>query len=125
MSSPTPDGPDGRPAVPGLSRGLTTQFFLFFILPLTAALVVVALGSQWLHQSAMRTLVADRDQRAVEAVAAALDARLNDRGRLVTEIAAALVIEESSAASALGILAANFDGGLAVFDSEGAWQSGP
>jgi len=111
--------------VPGLSRGLTTQFFLFFILPLTAALVVVALGSQWLHQSAMRTLVADRDQRAVEAVAAALDARLNDRGRLVTEIAAALVIEESSAASALGILAANFDGGLAVFDSEGAWQSGP
>ncbi|RPI59038.1 MAG: HAMP domain-containing protein [Chloroflexi bacterium] len=53
-------------------RGLSAQLLLFIVLPLFLALSGVALGSVVLHQGWMRTMVAERDLRAVRTAAAAL-----------------------------------------------------
>lgn len=60
-------------------QGLTFQLFAFIVLPLTALLVAIPLGSLTLHGRAMRVLVAERDERVVEAAAAAISEQLNHR----------------------------------------------
>jgi signal transduction histidine kinase len=60
-------------------RGLIPQFFILIILPLTALLLVVTFGGLALHWQAMRTLVGQRDERAVRAAAHALTDQLNQR----------------------------------------------
>lgn len=139
MLPPSPDAapPATRRSVLGLRRGLTLQFFLFVILPLTVALVAVALVSQWLHQDAMRSMVAERDARTIAAAAAALDAQLAERGRWVEALAQNLQAAPDSDAQELllEVAAASFDGGLAVVGPSGtleaavpdrqAWSSRP
>ena len=66
------------------SLSLTLQLFAFVILPLTALLIAVAIGSLYLHVQAMRDLVGERDERAARAAAAALDEQLAHRGFFVT-----------------------------------------
>ena len=102
-------------------QGLTSQFFLFVVLPLTTALVAVALGSQWVHQQAMRAMVAERDARSIRSATAALAAQVADRRRLVQGLARALDNSTDTVSLAtLGTLAAGFDGGMAVLASDGA-----
>src|SRR3990170_2060426 len=60
-------------------RGLTFQLFIFIILPLVALLVVIPFGSLTLHSRAMRGLVAERDERAARAAAAAFSEQINHR----------------------------------------------
>jgi hypothetical protein len=50
--------------------GFTWQLFLVTVLPLTVLVLLVAFGSQSLHHDAMRSLVGDRDLRAVRLPAA-------------------------------------------------------
>ena len=60
-------------------RGFSLQLFLIIILPLTLLLLVVAFGSQTLHHEAMRSLVGDRDLRAVQEAAGSLGSELAHR----------------------------------------------
>ena len=53
-------------------RGLSAQLLLFIVLPLFLALSGVALGSVVLHQGWMRSMMAERDLRAVRTAAVAL-----------------------------------------------------
>jgi signal transduction histidine kinase len=55
-------------------RGLSAQLLLFIVLPLFLTLSAIAFGSVLAHQRAMRTLVGERDLRAVRVAAAALSA---------------------------------------------------
>ncbi len=60
-------------------RGLIPQFFVLIILPLTALLLAITFGGLALHRQAMRTLVGQRDERAVKAAAHALTDQLDQR----------------------------------------------
>jgi signal transduction histidine kinase len=53
-------------------RSLTTQLILVVVLPVLALMTIVVYGGVSLHEDAMRKLVSERDQRAVNAIAAAL-----------------------------------------------------
>ncbi len=53
-------------------RGLSAQLLLFVVLPLFVALSGVALGSAVVHQGWMRSMMAERDLRAVRTAATAL-----------------------------------------------------
>ncbi len=117
-------------------QGLTSQFFLFVVLPLTTALVAVALGSQWVHQQAMRAMVAERDARSIHSAAAALTAQVTDRRQLVQGLAQALANSTNPISlAALTSLTASFDGGMVVLASDNtvieanndatAWASRP
>lgn len=64
---------------PVTGSGLILQLFVFVFLPLTALLMVIAFGSLTLHQSAMRSMVTARDERAVRTAASALHAQLDHR----------------------------------------------
>lgn len=120
----------------GWRQGLTSQFFLFVVLPLTTALVAVALGSQWVHQQAMRTMVADRDARSIRSSAAAISAQVTDRRQLIEGLAGILGTPSATVSlSRLGGTTASFEGGVALLTSEGnvieashdpaAWASRP
>ena len=60
-------------------RSLTWQLIFVTILPLTGLVLVIAFGSLTVHQKAMRTLVGERDERAVRTAAAALEEQLSHR----------------------------------------------
>jgi signal transduction histidine kinase len=64
---------------PASGSGLILQLFAFVFLPLTALLLVITFGSLALHQSAMRSMVTGRDERAVRTAASALRAQLEHR----------------------------------------------
>ena len=59
-------------------RGLT-QLFAVTVLPLTLLLLFIAFGGVNMHQQDMRTLVGERDERAVQSAAAALQSELHLR----------------------------------------------
>ncbi len=67
--------------------GLTTQLFLLVVLPLTAFLLIIAFGGLSLHQQAMRTLVAERDERAVRAATRTLAEQIDHRTHAVWTLA--------------------------------------
>lgn len=102
-----------------LRQGLTQQFFVFVILPLTTALVAVALGSQWVHQQAMRAMVAERDERAIGLAAAALGEQVAVHRRVIEGLAGALADPNSPRLTSYGAMASDFEGGLAVLASDG------
>ncbi len=101
---------------------LTVQVLAIVFLPITILVLVVAFGSTSLHQSAMRTLVGERDERAARSVANAINAQLIHRANLIQSLAfrgaehASLdEILESSA-----FLDQEFDMGLAFITPEGS-----
>lgn len=102
-------------------QGLTTQLFLFIVLPVTALLLAVAFGSLTLHGRAMRDLVAARDERAAQAAAAALAEGLNHRGAAIRGLAlqAASATASDRLLATYAFLLADFDGGLALFTPGG------
>jgi signal transduction histidine kinase len=102
-------------------RGFFLQLFVITVLPLTVLLLIVAFGSQTLHHDAMRSLVGDRDLRAVQAAASSLERELSHRASLI-QIAArslggktdflSLILQPDEVSSI-------YDGGLALFTANG------
>jgi signal transduction histidine kinase len=118
-------------------HGATLQLLFLLILPVAALLLAVTFGSLWLHQRAMHNMVAERDERAARAAAAAISEQLNHRAAsarsLALHVAASGAPERSLADFAF--LLPDFEGGLAVFSVAGellatsnglaAWQERP
>jgi len=94
-------------------RGLI-QLFAVTVLPLTLLLLLVAFGSVTLHERDMRALVGERDERAVQSAAAAIESELHHRAAIISLLSNS--IEETPVNSDL---ISDFDGGLAYFDSNG------
>ena len=101
-------------------RGLT-QLFAVTVLPLTLLLLFIAFGGVNLHQQDMRALVGERDERAVQASAAALESELHHRIATITSMAVLssedLTFEEIFATT--NDLANDFNGGIAFLNSDG------
>lgn len=104
-------------------RSLTWQLVFITILPLTVLVLAIAFGSLNIHQSAMRTLVGERDERAVRMAAAALEEQLIHRSFAIRNLALLVEgVEPPQIATRLSsseYLLPEFDGGLAVFDRQG------
>jgi signal transduction histidine kinase len=102
------------------SRGLT-QLFAVTVLPLTILLLVIAFGGVNMHQQDMRALVGERDERAVQSSAAALQSELHHRMATITSmtvlVSKGLTFDEIFATTS--DLANDFNGGVAFLDSEG------
>lgn len=108
-----------KPRAPFL-RGLTVQLLAITVLPLTLLLLLIAFGSVALHQQDMRSLVGERDERAVQSAAAALDSELHHRATNISSLVAlAELSENNSSISTTDDLASDFDGGLAYLDMDG------
>ncbi len=101
-------------------RGLT-QLFAVTILPLTLLLLVIAFGGVNMHQQDMRALVGERDERAVQSSAAALESELHHRVATITSMAVLssedLTFEEIFATTT--DLTEDFNGEIAFLDSDG------
>lgn len=111
-----------RPDKKGINwRGFSLQLFLITVLPLTVLLLIVAFGSQTLHQQAMRSLVGDRDLRAVRAAASSLDHELSHRASTIQVEARSLNGETNFSSLILSPqeVAEVFDQGLALFTADG------
>ena len=102
-------------------RGLLLQLFLFIVLPLTALLVAVPLGSLTLHARAMRDLVGERDNRAAHAAADSITEQLNHRAAAIRGLAlrAADPASPQGALANYDFLLPDFEGGLALFAADG------
>src|SRR5215218_325355 len=103
-------------------RRFTVQFFVITVLPLTLLLLFITIRSVSLHEQDMRTLVSERDARAVQAAAAALESELHHRMASITSLAKfADTSENLSLEGTLAIsedLTADFDGGVVFLDSQ-------
>ena len=103
-------------------RGLQAQILLWTILPLILILVGVSLGSITLHQSSMRTMVAERDGHLARLAAG----RLNDRFQTLTVVLRTILDGSAGAANLPSALAdvqpavELFDRGLSVYGGDGA-----
>jgi signal transduction histidine kinase len=101
--------------------GLHLQLLGLIILPLSLALLAIAVAGINIHQGAMRQLVAERDERAVRAAAEAISEQLHHRDaailglskRLEDGINQTVIIEQSD------FLYSDFDAGLGVFNEGG------
>ena len=101
-------------------RGLT-QLFAVTVLPLTLLLLFIAFGGVNMHQQDMRTLVGERDERAVQSAAAALQSELHHRMATVTSMAV-LASEDISFEKIFATtndLAKDFNGDVAFLNSDG------
>ncbi len=105
-------------------RGLIPQFFILIILPLTVLLLVVTFGGLALHRQAMRSLVGQRDERAVEVAAHALSDQLNQRVDEINMLAAGA--SQNTSPEALSnflmknkFLQESFDRGIAFISPNG------
>ena len=97
-----------------LLRSLTVQVFAITVLPLTLLLLFISFSSVFRHQQDMRSLVGERDERAVQSAAAALDSELHHRASNLSHLVAyAELLNKPSTIAATADLAEDFDGGLA------------
>ena len=71
-------------------RGLLPGVLIVVVLPLTLALIAIAIGATTLHQNEMRDLIAQRDERAVREAANSLAERVSHQVQTV-QAAAELV----------------------------------
>ena len=105
--------------IPGW-RGLT-QLFAVTVLPLTLLLLLIAFGGVNMHQQDMRALVGERDERAVQSAAAALDSELHHRVATISSMAVLsaedLTFEEIFATT--NDFVDDFNGGVAFLNSDG------
>ena len=68
-------------------RGLLPGVLIVVVLPLTLALIAIALGATTLHQNEMRDLIAQRDGRTVREAANTLAERVTHRQQLAEAVA--------------------------------------
>lgn len=103
--------------------GLVLQLFAIILLPLTVLLVAITFGSLSIHQQAMRTLVGERDARAVQTAAGALNAQVENRVKEVQIIAELLpanpFLPLTTTLQSINFLMPDFDAGVAIFDPQG------
>src|SRR5512135_2877596 len=98
--------------------GLVLQLFAIILLPLTLLLVAITFGSISVHQKAMRTLVGERDERAVFSAASALGAELRNRINELTSLN--LILSANSSQSTIttspdiGYLTRDFNAGVVL-----------
>jgi len=107
---------------PGLRwRGLPLQLFGITVLPLTVLLLVITFGSLALHQSSMRDLVGERNERATRSAANAISEQLYHRSTAVRNLAlrAADGTPPIAILDTSSFLLPDFDGGLAFFTPDG------
>jgi len=101
-------------------RGIS-QLFAVTVLPLTLLLLLIAFGGVNMHQQDMRALVGERDERAVQSSAAALESELHHRMATITSMTVLsskdLTYEEIFATT--DDLAEDFNGGVAFLNSDG------
>jgi two-component system sensor histidine kinase UhpB len=106
-----------------LLRGLTVQLFAITVLPLTLLLLAIAFGSYSLHQRDMRALVSERDERAVQSAAAALESELHHRMANISSLATFAIASEDlrfeKILASSGDLTSDFDGGMAFLNVDG------
>jgi signal transduction histidine kinase len=98
------------------------QVVALVIIPLTILILVVAFGSTSLHQTAMRSLVGERDERAARSVANAINTQLLHRADLIQSLAIR-GNEQSSLDDVLessAFLDQEFDMGLAYITPDGS-----
>jgi signal transduction histidine kinase len=113
--------PQTRPYSPW--RGLTLQLFVLTILPLTMLLLAITLGSLAVHQNAMRAMVGERDERAVQTASRAIEAEIRHRAAAIHGLA--LQVKDIPTEGLEAVLSSNayllpdFEGGLAIFDRGG------
>ena len=102
-------------------RGFTLQLFLITILPLTTLLLVVAFGSQSLHHDAMRSLVGDRDLRTVRTASISLEREIAQLTSTLQILSRSLNGKPDFSSLILDPeeISTVFDGGIALFSSEG------
>lgn len=101
-------------------RGLTVQLLAITVLPLTLLLLLIAFGSVSLHQQDMRSLVGERDERAVQSAAAALTSELHHRAASISHVVAvAELSNDQTSIYTTDDLTYDFDGGLAYLDVNG------
>ena len=109
-----------KPRAPFL-RGLTVQLLAITVLPLTLLLLLIAFGSVSLHQQDMRALVGERDERAVQAAAAALASELHHRAaNIINLVALAEDLVTPTPSMQHDDLVSDFDGGFAYLDVDGS-----
>jgi len=106
-------------------RSLPLQLFVLTVLPLTALLLVIAFGSLGLHQQAMRSMVGERDERAIRAAAAAITEQLHHRRDAMRSLAlqAANADNPQHALADSAFMLPDFEGGVAIFAPDGSLQS--
>src|SRR3990172_260276 len=101
-------------------RGIS-QLFAVTVLPLTLLLLLIAFGGVNMHQQDMRALLGERDERAVQSSAAALESELHHRMATITSMTVLsskdLTYEEIFATT--DDLAEDFNGGMAFLNSDG------
>jgi signal transduction histidine kinase len=68
-------------------RGLPTQLFILVILPFAVLVLAATLMSTGLHQNAMRTMVAERDVRAVDTAANFLESKIQSEQEVANVLA--------------------------------------
>jgi len=102
--------------------GVNVQLVAVMVLPLTALLMVITIGSVTLHHQALRTLVSKRDARAADLSAGVLRAEVARRAARVLALAsrAADRPPQDGALAASDRDADDFSGGLAYFTPDGA-----
>jgi signal transduction histidine kinase len=102
-------------------RGLTSQILLFFVLPLSGALILVSFWSISLHRQGMRMLVGERDERTVRSAADALSEQLDHRRFAIRWLA--YTVEAGDSLSDIltesTYLIPQFDYGMAFITGEG------
>ncbi len=103
--------------------GLVLQLFAIIILPLTLLLVAITFGSITIHQQAMRSLVGERDERAVYIAANALSIQIDSRVQELKSLSLMFSDNPSQPVtitlSSLGSLVSGFDDGVSVFNPQG------
>src|SRR4030095_14944688 len=105
---------------PPAFRGLTVQLLAITVLPLTLLLLLIAFGSVSLHQRDMRALVGERDERAVQAAAAAMASELHHRAaNIMNFVALAEASDDTTFNHVTEDLLTDFDGGLAYLSLDG------
>lgn len=102
-------------------RGLPLQLFIFTILPLTLLLLFVAFSSSFLHQRAMRSLVGERDERAVRAAASSITEQLNHRATAIHSLSlrVADTQDPDHVLDDAAFLLPDFGGGIAFYGVDG------
>lgn len=105
-------------------RGLTPQLFAIFILPVVVLILFITFGGLSLHQYSMRTLVGQRDQRAVRAAASSIEEQLHHRKMAIRALA--LRADSNTSKESLtkilnetDYLIPDFEAGFAILDPNG------
>jgi len=125
--SPKNNAAGERPRKTASWRGLILQLLLVTVLPLTFLLIAFTFGSLVLHQQAMRTLVGERDERAVRTAASAIAEQVHQRLNTIRLLSVKAEGVDSSDLSAIfssvDFLQSDFDYGLAFFGKDGKLEA--